>query len=766
MKKLLFILLSILSLSFSIDITPQMVNAAQKQYNVSDAQVEQLAQQYTNNEDSIVTENIEKKVAKREKKAPVVPVVEIKDKKETSEEMSSFVSAKFPSELTQFGYDVFNQVSKTFTPLRNIPVARDYVLGPGDELKIYLWGNIQQNFSVVVDALGNIDLPKVGRMTVSNLSLERASKLIETELGKHFANFTLEVTMGQLKTIPVFVLGAAKTPGKYNVDSLSSVLHVLYASGGPSNKGSLRNIRLIRDSRTYRIIDLYDLLLYGDNSSDILLKSGDIIFIPSVGPVAAIKGAVKNPAIFEIQESTNLYDLTRMAGEYTRNSYIKEINIIRKNIETGRFELKTVSFPSLNDFKALSKKIDINDGDIVDIISLSDELRDWIEVKGEVVRPGRYSKGKAKNLAQLLGVAGGVTEKAYQDRANIYRITTNNQYMILGVSLTGNDLEKISLQEFDKVVIYSNEERHQQYQVRIKGEVVKPITQDYFEGLTIRDLLFLANGYTPFADKTNIQILRRLTVEENKVIELKGITDSVLDTKLEAFDEVYIRKSAQYEYYGAVSLKGKVMNPGTYPLYKNETFIQLIERAGGLRDDAFVSGIKFYRNLEDNLSQETTQMVDSQQSSIKFVSELANVNRLKVNFQELLSRKDDKEYLKQNNVVLRDGDFIEVPVIPQEIRVVGGVYNPGSFMFKENYSMGYYLVNAGNFRKDADPGEVYVVKADGTVKKTNDGGFMISRGDTIVVPTRKYEEVNLVKVLLDWTQVIFNIATTWFVVFK
>ncbi len=757
MKKLLFIILSIISLSFSLDITPQMVDSAKKQYNVSDAQVAQLAQQYTNNEDSIVTENI----ANIEKKEPVVPVVEIKDKKETSEETSSFVSAKFPSELSQFGYDVFNQVSKTFTPLRNIPVARDYVLGPGDELKIYLWGNIQQNFSVVVDALGNIDLPKVGRMTVSNLSLERASKLIETELGKHFANFTLEVTMGQLKTISVFVLGAAKTPGKYNVDSLSSVLNVLYASGGPTNKGSLRSIRLIRDSRTYRIIDLYDLLLYGDNSSDILLKSGDIIFVPNIGSVAAIKGAVKTPAIFEIQDNTNLYDLTRMAGEYTRNSYIKEINIVRKNIDNGRFELKTVSFPSLNDFKASSKRIDINDGDIVEIISLSDELRDWIEVKGEVVRPGRYSKGKAKNLSQLLAVAGGVTEKAYQDRANIYRITTNNQYMIVGVSLTGNDLEKIPLHEFDKVVIYSNEERHQKYQVLIKGEVVKPITQDYVEGITIRDLLFLANGYTPFADKTNIQILRRLTLEENKVIELKGITDSVLDTKLEAFDEVYIRKSAQYEYYGAVSLRGKVMNPGTYPLYKNETFIQLIDRAGGVRPDAFVAGIKFYRNLEDDLSQETSQMVDSQQSSIKLVSELADVNRLKINFQELLNRKDDKEYLDQNNVILRDGDIIDVPVIPQEIRVIGGVYNVGSFMFKEKYSMGHYLDNAGNFRKDADQGEVYVVKADGTVKKTTDSGYKISRGDTIVVPTRKFEEVNYLKLILDWTQVVFNIATTW-----
>jgi protein involved in polysaccharide export with SLBB domain len=757
MKKLLFIILSIISLSFSLEITSRMVDSAKSQYGISDAQIGQIAQQYSNNEDSTVTENFfyqEKKVT-----VAVVPVTD--DKKEKNDLLDPYVSAMFPSELSQFGYDVFNQVSKTFTPLRNIPVAKDYVLGPGDELKIYLWGNIQQNFSVVVDALGNIDLPKVGRMTVSNLSLARASNLIETELGKHFANFTLEVTMGQLKTISVFVLGAAKTPGKYNVDSLSSVLHVLYASGGPSNKGSLRNIRLIRDSRTYRIIDLYDLLLYGDNSSDILLKSGDIIFVPNIGSVAAIKGAVKTPAIFEIQDNTNLYDLTRMAGEYTRNSYIKEINIVRKNIDNGRFELKTVSFPSLNDFKASSKRIDINDGDLVEIISLSDELRDWIEVKGEVVRPGRYSKGKAKNLSQLLGVAGGVTEKAYQDRANIYRITTNNQYMIMGVPLIGNDLEKILLHEFDKVVIYSNEERHQNYQVRINGEVVKPITQDYFEGITIRDLLFLANGYTPFADKTNIQILRRLTLEENKVIELKGITDSVLDAKLEAFDEVYIRKSAQYEYYGAVSLRGKVMNPGTYPLYKNETFIQLIDRAGGVRPDAFVAGIKFYRNLEDDLSQETSQMVDSQQSSIKLVSELADVNRLKVNFQELLNRKDDKEYLDQNNVILRDGDIIDVPVIPQEIRVIGGVYNVGSFMFKENYSMGHYLDNAGNFRKDADQGEVYVVKADGTVKKTTDSGYKISRGDTIVVPTRKFEEINYLKLILDWTQVVFNIATTW-----
>jgi len=771
MKKIILQLVLLLAFAYAVDITPQMINTAKQQYGVTDAQVKQAAGVYLDENDMIPTMNVYRTAPK-----PEMVVFDSEQEEEPKEEVDTeeddllnpIVSAKFPSGLKQFGYDVFNQLALTFTPLTNVPVAGDYILGPGDELKIYLWGNIQQNFSVIVDSEGVIELPKVGRVTVVNLSLDKASRVIESEMSKHFANFTMDITMGQLKTIPVFVLGAVETPGKYNVGSLSTVLNVLYASGGPTKRGSLRRVRVIRNNKTVKWIDLYDLLVYGDKSSDILLKPGDTIFVPTVGDVAAIHGSVKNPAIYEIRNSTKLADLITMAGKYTRDTYINDINIIRKDLATGEFKLKTLSFPTWKDFLALSKQISIKDGDIVELMSLSTELKDWVEVKGEISQPGRYSLTKSKSLKQLVETAGGLTEMTYLDRVNIFRLNANNSYTVMGASLKDLGEKEFKLQQYDKVVIYSNEERNNKFTVSIGGEVNEPKDFVYYKGITVRDMLSLANGYSPYADTKNIQILRKYTKEDNKVFELNSVEAiDILATELAPFDEVYIRKSSNYDYYGSVALTGRVFYPGIYPLYKNETFTKLVQRAGGFRDDAFIGGIKYYRNLDDEVSKETEAHMDKTDvSSIKLVSELTDVNRLKVDFKELFEKSSDNGYVERYDVVLRAGDSIDVPLVPQEVRVIGGVYNAGSFLYVNDSNMGYYLDKAGNFRKDADQGEVYVVKANGTVHRSTDRGLHVNKGDTVVIPTRTFKEIDPLELILDWTQVIFNVATTWAVIFK
>jgi protein involved in polysaccharide export with SLBB domain len=761
MIKKIFLFSLFLAISFSLDISPQMVESAKQQYGVSDAQLQEMAKQYVEPNYAQVAPTEKQKINNNKSEETKMDSDIAEEETEETTQEEPLISAKFPKNLKLFGYNIFNQVAMTFTPLRNIPVGGDYVLGTGDELKIYLWGNIQQNFSVVVDAQGNIDLPRVGRLTISNLPLERASKLIETEMGKHFANFTMEVTMGQLKTIPVFVLGAVKTPGKYNVDSLSTLLHALYSSGGPSTRGTLRNIQLIRDNKVFRLVDLYDLFLYGKNSSDILLRANDIIFVPAIGSVVAVDGAVKNPAIFEINDNTSLYDLFSMAGEFTRNSYVKNINIIRKNNDSDNFELKTVSFASWNDFLVLSKRITLREGDLVNVISLSDDLKGWIEISGDVLRSGIYSTDKVSNMKDLIELAGGLSFTAFLDRAHIHRTTSANNTEIIAVSLSANNLEEITLKEFDRVTIYSNRDRLLKRQVSIVGEVNKASTHDFFQGMTIKDLLFLANDYTFFADRTYLQIFRTLTKDVEKIIEINKFDESFLNTKLHPLDKVFIRRDPHFRDYGTVVLEGEVLYPGSYPLYKDETLAELIERAGGFQEDAFISALELYRDVNSNKSFFSLQKTESNERNLKIISSLADFNRIRINYYGLFVQHN-LEY----DIVLRDGDRIVIPKVSAEINVVGGVYNAGAFIYSQNSTLGDYLNKAGNFRKDADEQEIFVVHASGTVTKTNKRNHPIQRGDSIIVPTKEIQEVDIVKAILDFTQILFNVATTWAVIFK
>lgn len=853
-KKFLIVLLTFIAFSISIN----DFNSQKEKFGISDQQAKEFAQLYLNenyqqNSERIIIKpnNYINSVTSDEQSLfniqdEIITNNSVQKKNKFNLSQPS-ISATYPPDLKLFGYNMFANYNIESFANNNILIDNDYILGSGDELSIYIWGSIQQNFNLTIGADGSINLPKAGRITIANLTFGQASELIKNVLLRFFANVEIEITVGKLRSIDVFILGEVQNPGRYSLSSMSNLLYSLYLAGGPTHKGSLRNIQIIRDKKVKKVIDLYDLFLYGDKESDIRLYSGDTVFVPIIGNTAAVKGAVKQPSIFEITKKTSLYDLITMSGKYTQNSYIKEINLIKRDHSQDKFYLQTLSFRNKNDFDYLSRKTIIEDGDIVDIKELSDKLYNWVYIEGEVRFPGSYSYTNANDLDKLLIMAGGFTEKAHQERIDVMKLTSFDTYVVEPIYKKDRNYKSVKLNQFDKVVVYSanfvaenllisiegevkntmdiafykgitlqdaifyagglnllanknrieiiryddsgiqkieiididkqpadnfflqpkdqikvgsKDKTYKNLVVKIIGEVYAPNDYTFYEKLSLADLIEQAKGVKELADLENISIVRQMTKSQEKILEVNLLQQNSKKIFLKPYDKVIVRKSSDYQLFGMVTLEGNVKHPGIYPLKKNDTLTSLIKRAGGFNDEAYIPGLAVYRKLENKVT-ETNLMVSTNENSILALEELADFNRLIIDYKSLFMDKNSKLI---EDLALIDNDLIVVPSIPQEVKIKGAVNSQGSFVFEEMKDMEHYLLLAGSLRKDADKNEIFVVHVDGKVTKSSLGSFPINRGDTIYVPSKEIKEFDLVKSLLDFTQILFNVATIWKIV--
>ncbi len=762
MFKIIFILFIFTSTVFCVDVNMLKQKAAgitDQEINSSISQYSQL-QKENNTDAKNSTDNF------TNGEYPTLNKVKTNEDSDTNSskaEIRSSIEKSFPAELKQFGYDTFSNARISLSPMQNISVGSDYILGPGDELNIYLWGNIQQNFTVNVDNDGTILIPKAGKVMVANQSLSDAKRIITRVMENNFANFTLDITLGKIRNIEVFVLGEAVLPGRYNLSALSTILYALYAAGGPTKIGTMRNVQLIRDKKVYKILDLYDLLLFGDKSDDISLKRGDTVYIPKIGEVVGIKGEVKVPAIYEIKDKSSLYNLYSMAGKNTRYTYIKELNIVRRDTDKDEFRLQTLTYKSIEEFTANSKKFDLDNGDIIEVKALSDKIENWVVVSGEVKYPGLYDYSKNNTLGELLNISGGLTPFGYSKRIEILRVTDNKE-SIIAVDISVENPNNTKLLMFDKIMVYDTNKISTTFNVKIEGEVNTPGIYPYKVNMTVADLIFKAGQLTPFADKEHVVVLKTLSPSINKIIELDN--NDNLKYALSENDTVFIHKTTNLESWGVVELKGEVNYPGKYPLYKDETLTQIIKRAGGIKNDVNFEGIAIYRKSVINqkiLNSYSTIQEKNQEKNTdySFSPYLTDFNRLRVNFYKLFSSNDLEE-----DIVLQNEDIINIPKKSVDVTVIGGVNNQGTYLYKEHHNLGYYINVCGAYKKDADIGETYIVHIDGTVTKVNDNNYAIRAGDLIVVPTHELKDFDLIKTLLDSTQIIFNLTAVWKIIFQ
>lgn len=779
-----------------------------------DSQQPSIGKSGTKNEDSKNETPPEKpKTAPAEVKAQPVEMSPI-EKAMSGESSTVALPQAFSSgQIKQFGYSFFRSEATGFAPLTDIPVGPDYIVGVGDRIDLTLWGSVEGKYELEVNRNGEITLPKVGTVIVAGINYVQLNQVIHSLLAKVFKDFELDVNIGKLRLIKVYLVGEVKTPGDYDISSLSTVINALSSAGGPTKNGSLRKIIIKRNGRLVDTVDLYDFFLKGDKSRDIRLQSGDTIFVPTIGPVAGIAGNVRRPAIYELKDEKSLKDILSLADGINPGGYLQRIQISRiiaheKEIVSD-FNLDTASTgKSANE---LTASIPIQDMDMVKVFSIDPTLRGSVKLDGYVLRPGIYALKPGMRIKDIL-TQDNLLPEFYQEVGEITRLYLPDYHpekIIFNPSkaISGDPEYNLELQEFDVVKIFSRWEMEEMPKVRISGEVQKPGEYRLFKNMTVRDLLILAGNpkltaYMKNADITRIkkagESVSSFTININLGEALKDNPQH--NIKLEQFDELTVRKIPNWaeETERYVALKGEFRFPGRYQIFKGERLSSVIERAGGFTDKAYLRAAKFTRVSVQELQQKRMDemIVKAEQEIVKKQAEVASVSSSK---EELDATKAALEGLQRSidllktvkaegrlvihmyrldkfkdspyDVELFGGDTLEVPLKPNAINVLGQVYNPTSIIPTGDADVEFYLAKAGGPTRDAEEDDIYIVRVDGTVLSRQQVSFLtglfstsfmstiLGPGDTIIVP-QNYEKIAWMREIKDITSILANVALT------
>jgi len=650
-----------------------------------------------------------------------------------------------------------------------VPISPEYVVGPGDTLVINIWGSVQESFPVEVDREGKIMLPKAGPLYVWGLKLKELETRIKQRLDKYYTNFYMDLSMGKLRDIQVYVMGEVRKPGRYNLNSQASIFQALFASGGPTKLGSLRKIRHIHTDGKVEEVDLYPFLLQGKMISPDRIQSGDTIFVPAIGDVVAIAGNVKRPGIYETRSGIPLQDLFVFSGGVVPTGDLQRLQIERiqdnerramfdielKRMDTGEFSFQDVS---------------IRDGDLVIVSPIVRLKHDFVSIIGNVERPGDYALTKDMNIGDLIKRAKGFLPGTYLIRAEIARVTKDRTREIIPVNLNSMMLgeeEDISLNEWDILLIYSESQVQPPSFVEVEGAVNRAGKYELTPNMKVSDLIFRAGGVKSGEVIRGAELFHIMPGEQPVVrgIGIRQVADTNIildkDIILRAGDALFIKSEPRLTERKVITIKGEVNFPGPYSAREGERLSSLIERAGGFTEDAFLDGVVFNRKSikeaqekmrERFIEKENKTILEEQQSillrkeagldkgmisesmkmrreMLDFIESVEIEGRMVVNIGSLAQLKDSKY-----DVLLEDGDVLAVPQPPSAITVIGSVNNPIAVRFEPNKGVEYYIRRTGGLTKHADKAGIYVIKANGEAF----GKFMMSkrigRGDTIVVP--------------------------------
>ena len=672
--------------------------------------------------------------------------------------------------LEQFGYDLFDNSTGLTEPIITGAVGPDYILGPEDTLIVNLWGKISQRYELEIDRSGKVTMPDIGVIYLWGKTLGQAEKYITDEIDRRYTNVEIDISVGKLRSICVFVIGEIEEPGVHSLSSLSTIIHALHKAGGPTRSGSLRNIQLIRNNKLKATFDLYDLLLKGDASGDERLQSNDTIFVPYLNDIAAISGGVKRPGIYELKAPTRLYELAEMAGGLAPVAYLPHIQVIR----VEDFKEKVVidlEFQDIDSFKESENNIVLKSGDVVFVSSISQVKYNFVTITGNVVRPGEYQLTKDMRISDIIKQARGILPETYKEKAEINRFKSDKTVepipFNVELALKGDKDNDLLLKEWDTIHIFSIYDIFPKPEVTITGEVHKPGTYRYVDGMKISDLIFRANELTDMASLTNAELFRwnyekggparAISIDLTPIMVEKDMSKDLL---LEKGDHLFIRPKIELMEKQTVFVLGEVKYPGSSVIARSEGLSSVLKRAGGLTDQAFPEGAVFTReSLKEKQESILNELARAQEIAIlkgeAFLAEAIMSQEEKEARQRALEYRRKALNLMaartpngriiieleqiingKSNIILAEGDSINVPPLPDWVLVTGAVYHPESIVFAEGEAIEYYLNAVGGPAKFADKDNVYVIKANGRAKSKATGYGRISRGDIIVVPEK------------------------------
>jgi protein involved in polysaccharide export with SLBB domain len=680
-----------------------------------------------------------------------------------------------------FGFNLFNNENLTFEPSVNIPTPINYIIGISDEILINVWGASQQTYQLIVDKNGAIQIMDLGPIHVSGMSFKKAKELIKKRLTAIYSgmngdkpNTWTEVSLGSLRAIKINVIGEINVPGTYNLPSTASAFNALYLSGGPNENGSFRNIKLIRNGKTVKIIDVYDFLINGNTSCNVQLRDQDVIFVPIYNKKIEVLGAFKRNGFFELEEGESLTDLIRYAGNFNEAAYKHRLSITKYTDK----EMK-IADVEMSEF---SNYIPDN-GDIVKADGVVNRFLNRVRIAGAVNRPGNYELTEGLTLSQLIKKAEGVKEEFYANRGLIKREKEDKTTFL--ISFNVNDIlqgkQDFKLKKEDKIQIQDIFSMREERVINLTGEVQKTGRFLYHENMTLKDLLFLAGGLKEAASESFIDISRRHTHEESLKETSEMVNIFTIDINrdlriapknesfiLKPFDHVYVRRAPSYYEQQTVSVKGEVLYPGPFPIEsKNERVSDLLKRAGGFTKFANIEGATLERKYRvRNINLEYLNQL----------SDTLGVNPSIRDMQADLLELNLKEILKNPGSIydykLKEGDVINIPVFSSEIRVVGEVLNPIGLAFEKGKGLKYYINKTGGFTSNAKKSKVYVLYANGTTKTTKN--YIISKsypkikpGCQIIIPPKfkKIKKDNSGK-WMAFASILASLAVAFATVFK
>jgi protein involved in polysaccharide export with SLBB domain len=544
----------------------------------------------------------------------------------------SFFEEKIPQvisrEIKQFGYDFFLTKITSFAPVTDVPVGPDYVIGPGDALTITLWGRVEGSFSVEVDRNGEISLPKAGVLKVWGLTFSQLQKFLFEQISRYYKDFQMNVSMGKLRTIKVFVVGKAQYPGNYELSSLSTIYHALIAAGGPSKNGSMRNIQLFRDGKVLETIDLYDFFLRGERSRDVRLQSSDTIFIPIVGTTIGISGSVKGPAIYELKEPMALKEFIEMAGGVTFQGYLQRVQVERVEVHQKKVLVDFDISPGGQPPHPFLSTI-LRDGDFVKIFPIYHQPENIVFLEGSVKKPGSFELRPGMKLSDLIPSFEVLLTEPYLEHAEIHRLLPpEGKLQIisfhLGKLLQGDEQQNLPLQNQDRVIIFAKDSLKELPRVSISGEVQAPGKYRLVEKMRVRDLVYQAGNLKRSAYLRAAEITRLIKTEKEVTSKLLNINlnealkeNPEHNILLQEDDHLFVRQIPKWYLDKTVSITGEVKFPGVYTFSKGERLSSVLERVGGFTSEAYLPAAFFTRESVRKAQQKRIQeFIEEQEQEI------------------------------------------------------------------------------------------------------------------------------------------------------
>ena len=664
-----------------------------------------------------------------------------------------------------FGRNIFNTKNLTFEPSVNLATPSNYRLGPGDEVIIDIWGASQNTIRQRISPDGTINIQKVGPVYLSGLTVSEADEYLKKSLNKIYNGLNsvtdpssdIRLTLGNIRTIQINVMGEVVQPGTYALSSFSTVFHALYRAGGVSDIGSLRNVHLVRNGKNLATIDVYEFIMKGNAQDDIRLQEGDVVIVPAYEVLVKMSGKVKRPMRFEMKKDEPLSTLINYAGGFDADAYTRSLRVVRQNGE--EYEVNTVKDIDYSVYK-------MRNGDVVTAEAILNRFTNKLEVRGAVYRPGVYQlSGTLNTVRELVNEAQGLTGDAFLNRSVLYRQNDDLTTEVLPVdirSIMSGTSPNIALRKNDILYIPSIHDLSDRGDITVHGEVARPDSYPYADNMTLEDLIIQAGGLREAASTVRVDVTRRVrnprstadsdTIGQMFTFALKDgfVIDGQPGFVLQPYDEVYVRRSPSYQAQQNVKVEGEILFEGNYALTsREERLSDLVDKAGGATNYAYLRGAKLTRVAN---ADEKKRMADVIRLMRRQLGE-EMMDSLGIDVEDTFTVGIDLERAlrdprSSSNIVLREGDVISIPKNTNTVTINGAVMVPNTVSYSEGKDIDYYLNQSGGYSDNAKKSKKFIVYMNGEVTRVKGNGKkQIEPGCEIIVPSKSKRRTNVGEIL-------------------